>query len=57
VKTRHRSIVQTRLFGEVSGQPDAGGVVELMTVPATVGELWIVGYLIVFGVRRSVPTQ
>jgi Domain of unknown function (DUF4386) len=37
--------------------PDAGGVVELMTVPATVGELWIVGYLIVFGVRRSVPTQ
>jgi len=24
----------------------------LLTVPATIGELWIVGYLIVFGVRE-----
>jgi len=30
---------------------DAGLAAGLLTVPATVGELWIVGYLIVFGVR------
>jgi hypothetical protein len=27
-------------------------VVALLTVPATIGELWIVGYLIIFGVRE-----
>lgn len=32
--------------------PAAGSVANLMTVPATVGELWIVGYLILFGVRE-----
>lgn len=26
-------------------------VAGLLTVPATIGELWIVGYLIIFGVR------
>ncbi|MGL5823483.1 MAG: DUF4386 domain-containing protein [Nocardioides sp.] len=33
--------------------PAAGGAVDLMTVPATIGEVWIVGYLIVIGVRRE----
>ena len=32
--------------------PDPGVVVDLMTVPATLGELWMVGYLCVRGVRR-----
>lgn len=32
--------------------PAAGSVANLLTVPATVGELWIVGYLLVFGVRE-----
>jgi hypothetical protein len=27
----------------------------LLTVPATLGELWIVGYLIIFGVREHAP--
>lgn len=31
--------------------PAAAAVAELFTLPATVGELWIVGYLLVFGVR------
>ncbi len=31
--------------------PDADSVAALLTLPATVGELWIVGYLIVIGVR------
>ena len=31
---------------------NAGLVAGLLTVPATIGELWIVGYLIVFGVRE-----
>jgi hypothetical protein len=30
----------------------AGVVAGLLTVPATIGELWIVGYLILFGVRE-----
>jgi Domain of unknown function (DUF4386) len=33
--------------------PDAGAVVDLMTVPATIGELWMVGYLLIRGVRRG----
>lgn len=32
--------------------PDAGLVVDLLTVPATIGELWIVGYLCLRGIRR-----
>jgi len=32
---------------------DADLVAGLLTVPATVGEVWIVGYLILFGVRES----
>jgi hypothetical protein len=31
--------------------PDADVVAGLLVVPATIGELWIVGYLILFGVR------
>jgi uncharacterized membrane protein len=31
---------------------DADLAAGLLTVPATIGELWIVGYLIVFGVRE-----
>jgi hypothetical protein len=31
--------------------PDADLVAGLLTVPATIGEFWILGYLIVFGVR------
>ncbi|WP_431878592.1 DUF4386 domain-containing protein [Micromonospora marina] len=33
--------------------PGAGIVGDLLVVPATVGELWILGYLIVFGVRKQ----
>ena len=32
---------------------DADLVAGLLTVPATIGELWILGYLIVFGVREQ----
>ncbi|WP_406831999.1 DUF4386 domain-containing protein [Pedococcus sp. KACC 23699] len=32
---------------------DAGLATGLLTVPATIGEFWIVGYLIFFGVRRQ----
>lgn len=32
---------------------DADLVAGLLTVPATIGELWIVGYLILFGVRND----
>lgn len=31
---------------------DAGLAAGLLTVPATIGELWIVGHLVVFGVRE-----
>ncbi|MEV4818216.1 DUF4386 domain-containing protein [Micromonospora tulbaghiae] len=34
--------------------PGAGVAGDLLVVPATVGEVWILGYLIVFGVRRRV---
>jgi len=33
--------------------PDAGLAVDLLTTPATVGELWMVGYLCLRGVRRA----
>ncbi len=36
--------------------PDVGLVTELITVPASIGEFWILGYLIIFGVRQHVPT-
>ncbi|TCB94472.1 DUF4386 domain-containing protein [Micromonospora zingiberis] len=37
--------------------PGAGIVADLLVVPATVGEFWILGYLIVLGVRKSaLPT-
>jgi len=32
--------------------PDAGPVLDLLTLPATVGELWMAGYLCIKGVRR-----
>ncbi len=31
--------------------PGAAGAAELLTMPATIGELWIVGYLLILGVR------
>lgn len=35
--------------------PDAGAVADLLTLPATVGELWMVGHLLVTGLRRRSP--
>ncbi len=32
--------------------PDAGPALDLLTMPATIGELWMVGYLCLRGVRR-----
>ncbi len=33
--------------------PGAGVALELLTAPATIGELWMIGYLCVRGVRRN----
>jgi len=33
--------------------PGAGAWVDVLALPATVGELWMIGYLLVRGVRRS----
>ena len=33
--------------------PNASLAANLATIPASVGEFWIIGYLLVFGVRRS----
>jgi hypothetical protein len=33
--------------------PDAGVIADLITIPATVGEFWVIGYLLIRGVRRS----
>lgn len=33
--------------------PDVGGPAELLTVPATLGEFWLLGYLLVRGTRRG----
>ena len=33
--------------------PSAGGFADALTMPATIGELWMVGYLIIIGVRRT----
>lgn len=46
-------------LGYVSGAfvgylvPDAHGLTDALTFPATVGELWMVGYLLTRGVRRQ----
>jgi hypothetical protein len=32
--------------------PDASGLTDVLTVPATIGELWMIGYLLIKGVRR-----
>jgi hypothetical protein len=37
--------------------PDATTVGTLLTLPATVGELWMIGYLLVRGVRRGRPAS
>jgi hypothetical protein len=34
---------------------EAGAIVDVLTIPATIGELWMIGSLLVVGVRRS-PT-
>jgi hypothetical protein len=34
--------------------PDAPGVADALTVPASVGEFWMIGYLLVRGVNRRV---
>ncbi|GIJ22353.1 DUF4386 domain-containing protein [Micromonospora lutea] len=36
--------------------PGAGIAADLLVVPATVGEFWIIGYLIIFGVRKRALT-
>jgi hypothetical protein len=33
--------------------PNSGPAVELLTIPATIGELWMVGYLCLRGIRRA----
>lgn len=33
--------------------PSAGGLADALTFPAAIGELWMVGYLIIIGVRRT----
>jgi hypothetical protein len=37
--------------------PDAQGVAEALAYPASIGEFWMVGYLLVRGVRRPAPDQ
>nr|MDT0657268.1 DUF4386 domain-containing protein [Micromonospora sp. DSM 115978] len=37
--------------------PDAQIVAELLVYPATVGEFWIIGYLLIRGVRRQPPVD
>ncbi|MBQ1027396.1 DUF4386 domain-containing protein [Micromonospora sp. C95] len=37
--------------------PGAGIATDLLVVPATVGELWILGYLVIFGVRKRALTE
>jgi hypothetical protein len=33
--------------------PEAGGIADLLGIPATVGELWMVGYLLTVGIRST----
>ena len=35
--------------------PDLATVTELLAIPATIGELWIIGYLLLRGLGRRVP--
>ena len=35
--------------------PDVGMLIDLLTIPATVGELWIIGHLMLRGVGRRAP--
>ncbi len=35
--------------------PSLGGFADALTMPATIGEFWMVGYLIIIGIRRT-PT-
>ncbi len=37
--------------------PDASGVVTALTIPATIGELWMVGYLLIKGVADRSTTD
>ncbi|WJK36671.1 DUF4386 domain-containing protein [Solwaraspora sp. WMMA2065] len=37
--------------------PDARIVADLLVAPATVGEIWMIGYLLTVGVRRQVPSR
>jgi hypothetical protein len=37
--------------------PDAGLITDLLVVPASIGEFWMVGYLLVRGVRESPPVE
>ncbi len=37
--------------------PDAGIMVEALAVPASVGEFWMIAYLLVRGVRRTAPAE
>ncbi|MEG3633082.1 DUF4386 domain-containing protein [Micromonospora palythoicola] len=37
--------------------PGAGVARDLLVVPATVGELWTLGYLVIFGVRKRALTE
>lgn len=40
----------------VYAAPDAGTASQLLTVPATIGEFWMIGYLLIVGVRAH-PTR
>ncbi|MGC5051215.1 DUF4386 domain-containing protein [Micromonospora sp. DT48] len=37
--------------------PGAGAAADLLVIPATVGEFWILGYLIIFGLRKRALTE
>ena len=33
--------------------PSAGGVADALTIAASIGEFWMIGYLLVIGIRRA----
>lgn len=37
--------------------PEARGIADLVALPATVGELWMVGYLLTVGIRSAAPSR
>lgn len=37
--------------------PDMTWLVVALTIPASVGEFWMIGYLLIIGVRRSAPNE